>query len=114
MSVGTVRQLAYRDATLPNAAAVEADIRASTARGWFENLSEFTPDVLGVGMPLVLDGERLAVSVAGPNFRLLNKRAELATQVGEAVRRIKGLFEGKAPDGSTPAPKSSTDRMEPK
>lgn len=109
----------FRDATLPNAAAVEADIRASTTRGWFENLSEFTPDVLGVGMPLVLDGERLAVSVAGPNFRLLNKRAELATHVGEAIRRIKDLFEGKTPDakaseGSAPASKPPTDKMEPK
>lgn len=86
----------FRDATLPDATAVEADIRASQTRGWYENLSEFTPDVLGVGMPVVLDGERLAVSVAGPNFRLLDKRAELAAHVGEAVRRIQDLFESKA------------------
>lgn len=84
----------YREATLPDAAAVEADIVASTARGWFENLSEFTPDVLGVGMPLVLDGERLAVSVAGPNFRLMDKRAETAARIAEAVQMIRSSFEG--------------------
>lgn len=83
----------FRDATLPDAAAVEADIVASSQRGWFENLSEFTPDVLAVGMPLVLDGERLGVSVAGPNFRLLDRRAEAAASLGAAVRRIQQLFD---------------------
>jgi DNA-binding IclR family transcriptional regulator len=100
----------YRDATLPDAAAVEADIQDSMARGWFENLSEFTPDVLGVGMPVELHGERLAISVAGPNYRLLEKRAELAARIGEAIVQIKDLFEnhsasGKAAEARTPTNK---------
>lgn len=83
----------FRDATLPDAVSVEADVIASARRGWFENLSEYTPDVLGVGVPLVLDGERFAVSVAGPNFRLLDRRAEIAACAREAVGRIQSLFE---------------------
>ncbi|MGQ9371508.1 IclR family transcriptional regulator [Azospirillum sp. ST 5-10] len=82
----------YRDCTLPDAAAVEADIQASIRRGWFENLSEFTADVLGIGMPVVLDGERLALSVAGPNFRLMDKRAEVAARIAEAIEKIRTAF----------------------
>ena len=89
----TIAFTRFRAATLPDAAAVEADILASAQRGWFENLSEFTPDVLGIGMPLVLDGERLALAVAGPNFRLLDRRPEVAASLGEAVQRILALFE---------------------
>lgn len=85
----------YRAQTLPDADAVEADILASQQRGWFENLSEYTPDVLGIGMPLVLEGERLAVAVAGPNYRLLDKRAEVAAAIAEAIEKIHVLFQAK-------------------
>lgn len=109
----------FTSATLPDAAAVEADIRASLARGWFENLSEFTPDVLGVGKPVVLDGERLAVSVAGPNYRLLDKRGEIAARVGEAIRQIEALYDGqpaqgRAAEGKAQEGRAPADRMEAK
>lgn len=83
--LGRVSWEPYTDTTLRSADAVEADIAASLARGWFESRGGFTADLGGVAVPLRLDGGRYAVLVAGPVGRVAPRHPELAAVVREAL-----------------------------
>ncbi|MFM1988136.1 MAG: hypothetical protein RJA99_1093 [Pseudomonadota bacterium] len=75
----------YTGTTLMSSDAVEADIAASLARGWFESTGGFTADLGGVAVPLRLDGGRYAVLVAGPVGRVATRHPELAAVVRDAL-----------------------------
>lgn len=72
----------YQPTTLTDRASVEREIERSLERGFFQSLTEYTPDVSGIAVPLPLLGRRLAVAVAGPTFRV----NPLMWQIGVATR----------------------------
>jgi IclR family acetate operon transcriptional repressor len=82
-----IRYERYTDATVMSAEAVEADVAASVARGWFESTGGFTPDLGGVALPLRLDGRRFAILAAGPVGRVSGTYPALAATVREAIER---------------------------
>lgn len=57
---------------------VEAEIQHSIERGWFLNYNGYAPDLLGLAIPLPLTDRALALMVAGPAFRMLDRLSELA------------------------------------
>ena len=87
-----VRFERYTKATLTSVAAVEADIAASVARGWFVSAGGFTPDLGGVALPVRLEGRRFAVLVAGPVGRVGGGYAALARAVSTAFEAHIGAF----------------------
>lgn len=60
----------FSNSTLMSADAVEREIEASAARGWFRGNGEFTADLGGVALPFAVGDRRFAVLVAGPTFRI--------------------------------------------
>lgn len=64
-------------------------ITESRQRGWFLNATEFTPEVSGVGMLLDVAGRKLGLSVAGPNYRMEGRHAEIAAALGRTIDAIR-------------------------
>jgi len=79
--------VAHQPSTPLSPAAVEAEIAASLDRGWFQSLTEFTPDVVGVAIPLPVGDRRLALVVAGPAARLHEKIPATAVIMRDMVGR---------------------------
>ena len=77
----------FTHATLATLAAVEAELRASADRGWYQNLGGHAPELFGVAVPLPVAMRRLAVTVAGPRYRMEARMAEVATSIHTAIRK---------------------------
>ena len=77
-----------RENTIKNSSALKAKIEEGRARGYFLNLSEYTPDVIGIGVPIEVEGRQLGLSVAGPNYRMEGHFEELADCVHKTAREI--------------------------
>ena len=56
----------------------------SLRRGWFESRSNFSVGLYGVSVPLALEGRLLALTVAGPAFRL----EPLMQTIGRDMHRL--------------------------
>jgi DNA-binding IclR family transcriptional regulator len=67
--------------------AVEAELRASIDRGWCQNFSGYSRDLAGIAMPLPIGDRRLSVVVAGPEFRIGARTAEIAATLKRSVER---------------------------
>lgn len=66
----------YTPTTLMSVDAVEREIQRSLQRGWFEGDAEYTLDLGGVAMPLMVPHRNFALLVAGPMFRIKNRSEE--------------------------------------
>ena len=71
-------------------AEVERKIEDALRRGWFESRSNFSVGLNGVSLPLALDGRLLALTVAGPAFRLEPGMAQIARDMQRMVSRHLG------------------------
>jgi IclR family acetate operon transcriptional repressor len=69
---------------------VEQEIERSLECGYFQSLTEFTPDVVGVAVPFPAGDWRLALSVAGPTFQSGPRLAVLGAMARAAVDRFLG------------------------
>jgi DNA-binding IclR family transcriptional regulator len=76
------------DATLTTADAIEAELQRSAARGWYGNLGESIPDLIGLAWPLRIGGEAYAISVAGPRYRMEARIEEIAAMLRSACLAI--------------------------
>lgn len=56
--------------TLTTRKALEADLAASQARGWYANVCESVADLIGVAVPVRIEGEAYAISIGGPRERM--------------------------------------------
>jgi len=83
------------DAAAPPAGAetLAEEIEASIARGWCEDWAKTAPDVMGIGVPLVCGERRFGLAVAGPIYRMQDRRGELAAALQAAAGEIRRLFE---------------------
>ncbi|NGO55620.1 IclR family transcriptional regulator [Allomesorhizobium camelthorni] len=83
--------VAHQTTTKTTSKELAANLEEAIARGWCEDHAETTPDVMGLGVP-ILDGERrFGLAVAGPLYRMQNRRKELAALLQSAARRIKQI-----------------------
>lgn len=76
------------DATLTSADAIEAELQRAAARGWYGNLGESVPDLVGLAWPLSIGGEAYAISVAGPRYRMEPRIEEIAAMLRAACLAI--------------------------
>jgi IclR family acetate operon transcriptional repressor len=58
------------ESTITNPEHLLADIRRSRKRGYFVTRGENIPDVMAIARTCAMDGELLAIAVAGPMHRL--------------------------------------------
>ena len=92
----------YRPGTLADGAALQRDLEEGRARGWFINRSEFTPDVTGIGCPLVIARRRFGLSVAGPNYRMDGRHQAIADLIAARCTRIAALIDEAERGGAFP------------
>ncbi|QCI65297.1 IclR family transcriptional regulator [Phreatobacter stygius] len=83
----------YSETTPTSMEAVEAELRRSAERGWHQSLADFSPDLVGVALPLPIQSRRLSLVVAGPMFRCRDRIPETAAALQRAVRRFSDLLE---------------------
>lgn len=84
--------------TLVTAEALAAELDRSIARGWCEDRAEYTPDVMGIGVPLVHDERRFGLALAGPLYRMMEQREQLASALQNTARQMRRIFENKEPE----------------
>ena len=75
----------YGEGTPMSIEAVEDSIRESLHRGWFKSASAYHPDLCGISIPLPINGRILALTVAGPLFRVKDRMEEMARHLHEVV-----------------------------
>lgn len=80
----------FAPGTLMSAAEVEAEIARSRARGWFLNNNGFSPDLLGIAVPLPMPDRHFCLMVAGPAYRLEAQIDALAGEVQGAIAACVG------------------------
>ena len=83
--LGKIKFERYQPASPMSVAAVEAEIAQGLKTGWFRSATEYTPDVMGLAVMLPLAGRPLSLAVAGPNFRMERRMADLGAMVRDAV-----------------------------
>ncbi len=76
-----------------------ADIQRSRKRGYFVTRGENIPDVMAIARTCVMDGELLAIAVAGPMHRLEPKLASVGETLIRATAAIAEL--GQSPWSAT-------------
>lgn len=67
----------YAPGTLMALDEVEAEVEASTERGWAQNINGFEPDLVGLAVPMHLGERQFSLLVAGPSYRVQNRIPEL-------------------------------------
>ncbi len=81
----------HRKTTITNARDMAASLEASLARGWCEDNAEYTPDVMGLAVPIRYGEGRFGLAVAGPLSRIRANRSKLVGLLQAAGQRILAL-----------------------
>ncbi|KRS15520.1 IclR family transcriptional regulator [Roseovarius indicus] len=80
----------YSENTPMSAEAVTALIAEGRERGYYVNSDGYAKDLVGVAIPMRLDGRQLSLLVAGPIYRMSGNHAELAEMLRDCRQRIIG------------------------
>lgn len=78
----------YGPSTLTSGESIEGALNAAEERGYHQSESEFVADLAGVSLPLPLQPRRLAIVVAGPVSRCLERRPEIAQTMREVLAKF--------------------------
>lgn len=108
-ALADIRFTRVTGATLTSRSAFERDLRASIARGWFENRGENAADILAVAVPIRVDDQLYAIAVAGPLSRVDRALERNVKALLLAQRQIDAVDEGvvRAPKRDTRRSKSA-------
>ncbi|HUG62658.1 MAG TPA: IclR family transcriptional regulator [Methylomirabilota bacterium] len=85
--------VAYEQTTARTVEELAAVLDESIARGWSEDLGEYTPEVMGMGVPIVHHDRRYGLAIAGPISRMQSRRLDLAETLKAAAERIHKVLE---------------------
>jgi len=86
--LGNTELAALTETTLTSIEAIEAELQRAAARGWYGNLGESIPDLIGLAWPLSIGGAAYAISVAGPRYRMEPRIEEIAAMLRAACLAI--------------------------
>ncbi len=81
----------------PAAGDLAEELEASRRRGWCEDRGKTAPDVMGLGVPLVCGARHFGLAVAGPIYRMQERREVLARTLLAAAGEIGRLFAADVP-----------------
>lgn len=84
----------HQETTVSGPEELAARLDEAIARGWCEDHAEFTSDVMGIGVPVLLGERRFGLAVAGPIYRMQGRRKKLASLLQLSSQRIRQLIEG--------------------
>jgi DNA-binding IclR family transcriptional regulator len=79
----------YGPSTPISVEAVEAELRISIERGYCQSFGDYSRDLAGAAIPLPIGDRRLSVVVAGPEFRIGPKVADVAALIARTVDRLR-------------------------
>lgn len=82
----------YQENTLTEPEALLKNLARSIERGWTEDRAEFTPDVMGIGVPLVHGTRRFGLAIAGPLYRMDYQCEALAAKLKAASVRMQDMM----------------------
>lgn len=99
--VRSIELVPHRANTLTDPAALLQLLSDSVERGWTEDRAEFTPDTMGIGVPLVHGTRRFGLAIAGPLFRMECQREALVATLKATAQRMQAMMENL--DDSAPA-----------
>lgn len=86
---------AHRASPTPvDIAALATDVEACIGRGWSEDWGQTAPDVMGIGVPIHTSKWRLGLALAGPIYRMQDRRDDLIARLLAARTRIVDLIGG--------------------
>lgn len=68
---------------------VETGVAEGLKRGWFQVLKTYTPNIAGVSVPFNLRGRKLAITLAGPVFRIESRVESLGKQLRDTFEHYK-------------------------
>lgn len=88
----------FSAATLRGRTALEANLKAARARGWYGNEGETVSDALGAALPVRIAGEWYGISIVGPNYRMKEKLSSHLAALRKAAAEV----------SDTPVPSRST------
>lgn len=74
--------------TLTTAKALEADIVARQACGWYPNFGESVSDLYAIACPIVVNGDIYAVAVIGPKIRIVTGCDSIVAKLMDACKAI--------------------------
>ena len=83
----------HQETTFTDAGKLLAELDAAVARGWTEDRAEFTPDVMGIGVPLAHGARRFGLAIAGPLYRMEYQRDVLAAKLNAAAEKMQRIME---------------------
>lgn len=92
----TLKSLDFSDgteATIKDADELRANLKQGEQAGYFLNCSEYTAEVTGIGIPIVVEGRTLGLSIAGPNHRMQGRNAELFELLRRSADHIAAALE---------------------
>jgi len=78
----------HQAATLRTPRDLARDLTAAIERGWCEDKAETIADVMGLAVPILDSERRFGLAIAGPFYRMEDRREELALQLQAAGSRI--------------------------
>ena len=81
----------HQATTIGNAEEMAAALDVAVVRGWCEDNSEYTPDVMGLAVPILYGEGRFGLAVAGPIYRVRSNRPKLVELLQSAAQRIHAL-----------------------
>jgi DNA-binding IclR family transcriptional regulator len=84
--------IGHQPTTKASAGELATNLQEAVARGWCEDHAEFTPDVMGLGVPVIGGERRFGLAVAGPLYRMQDRREELALLLQSAAGRIQRIL----------------------
>lgn len=67
---------------------VSSIVEDDVARGWSEDWSETTKDVMGLGTAVLIGERRFGLALAGPIYRMGDNREALASKLIATARSI--------------------------
>jgi IclR family transcriptional regulator, acetate operon repressor len=85
--------VAHEKTTVRNCREMAADLDLAMQRGWCEDRGEYTPDVMGIGVPVIHYERRFGLAVAGPMFRMQDRRTDLAALLLATAARVRAIME---------------------
>lgn len=83
--LGRIRYQAYNRNSPTSADDVRAQMDASLTRGWFMSASAYSSDLGGVSLPVVIGAQAFAVTVAGPEARVLPRMDRIGAMIRAAI-----------------------------
>lgn len=88
-----LRYVRHQETTVSGPRELAARLDEGLARGWCEDLAEFTPDVIGFAVPIHHGDRRFGLAVAGPHYRMQDQRDLLVASLRSAGERIRRVLE---------------------